>query len=194
MTGVVQGQDYFRGYLILKGGTLKKCYIKRPLEASEAYKEYLNVEYRLTVMSAQESYSANEIMGYMVGSDEFYAISLAGTQSGKVFAKVVSDGEVELMKYQTGQGAPENYIFKKQNESQYYLYAPTDKTLQKGNEVVFSAAGFSKGKDIKKVNKQFVDFFSDYFGSCSAVKNKLISGEYLDTSLEAMVKSYNYCK
>ena len=194
MTGMLQGQDYFRGYLILNGGTLKKCYIKRPLEASEAYKEYLTVDYRLTVMSPVESYSANEIMGYMVGSDEFYAISLTGTQSGKVFAKVVSDGAVELMKYQTAQGAPENYIFKKEHESQYYLYAPSDKTLQKGNEVVFTAAGLSKSKEIKKVNKQFVDFFSNYFGSCSSVKNKLISGEYLDTSLEAMVKTYNYCK
>jgi hypothetical protein len=194
VTGSLYGQKYFRGYLILKGGKLKKVYIQRPANTEDAYKEYLNVQYRTTVTAPIQSYSANDIMGYMVGSEEFYSISLSGNQSGKVFAKVVGKGDVELMKYQTAKGATENYIFKKEYESQYYLYAPSDKTLQKGNEVLFSAAGLSKKRDIKKVNEQFVGFFSRYFDSCTDVKDKLISGYYLDNSMEAMVKAYNSCE
>lgn len=189
----LSAQTYFPGYIITKDGALQRGLIAKSEEATNGVDQYHQIRFRTKVTAPPQIYSATDLLGYLIGSEEYYSINLAGSDSPHVFAKQVADGDIELLKYRESLSASEKFIFKKINESQYYLYAPEDKTLQKGNEILFSAAGLKEQADIEGVNRQFKLHFTRYFEECAVLARKIELGSYDDGNLETMIRIYNDC-
>jgi len=189
----LSAQNYFPGYIITKDGGLQRGLIAKSEANADDVTQYHQIQFRAKVTAPSQTYTAADLLGYLLGNEEYYSINLAGAASQQVFAKQVAGGDIELLKYRESQSASEKFIFKKKYESQYYLYAPEDKTLQKGNEVLFSAAGLEKKKDIQRVDQQFKLHFTRYFEECAVLARKIELGSYDDGNLETMVRIYNDC-
>ncbi|MEM7371926.1 MAG: hypothetical protein AAF587_25145 [Bacteroidota bacterium] len=174
-----------KGIIILNDNSIQEVLIHPASKVNEQSQQVL-----VQVNNDLITYSPGQIKGYIVDNRSFISYSSDSQHGQTYFSEIISEGHIQLIKTTVEEGIILYGIRKGQG-----AYFHEIEILEKNKDPVFTNS-YETGEASVRIKTNvysYQEYFLELFAECSAIKAKLLDGEYRASQLEEMVRIYNNC-
>jgi hypothetical protein len=188
-------QEFLPGWVVTHhGDTLHGSLFKYKKKNEELEKQHQEIKFK-DAGEAVTTFDASHLKSYRKNNFTFRGIH---TPDISVFAQVITDGHVLLMKSVHSSIGGCRYFFRKRNEKEYSaipcsLPVTVVEVPQPGGYRDGTHHGLGGILRILTSENSYRDFFLHYFSDCAMVVKKLRTGFFTSSDTEEMFKEYNTC-
>jgi hypothetical protein len=195
MSHQLSAQEFLPGWVVTHhGDTLHGLLFKYKKKNEETEKQYQEIKFK-DAGGVVTTFDASYVKSYQKNNFIFKGIH---TPDVNVFAQVITNDHVLLMKsvHDSIEGC--RYFFRKRNEKEYsaipcslpltVVEAPQPGAYKDGTH-----HGLGGILRILTSENSYRDFFLRYFSDCAMVVKKLRTGFFTSSDTEEMFKEYNTC-